>query len=378
MTDPRRTHDSRRRLRTTEQAAAWYIDQREGLADTRQRAFLAWLRSSPEHIAEYLAIAGMHGDIKASAAMESLSGGELVALAGTEHAVVSLWGNDADGARNHRADAGPTTTRRYSRILLGACASVLGLAMLGGAWLATTGGQTRVYTSAADAIADLDLADGSQVHLDRDSAISVHFDGRQRRIELLRGAALVDVGKDPVRPLLMVFGNKILRDIGTVFEVRRGEDGDAVTVVSGQVKIWTQADSWLAGWRRRLTGAPTAGAAVASLSGGQRLRLDEHGKAVSTAPVDIARATAWLPADIRFQRSTVADVARRFNAYTTRPLVIEDTRIAAMHLTGAFHAHDVDAFVAYLETLPDVRVVRGSDRVRVLARAPANTGDKRL
>jgi len=84
---------------------------------------------------------------------------------------------------------------------------------------------------------------------------------------------------------------------------------------------------------------------------------------------DLARSTHWLPSDIHFESASVADVARRFNAYNSRPLVIEDARIGATLISGRFHARDMDSFVAYLLTLPDVQVIRSVDDVRVVRAA---------
>jgi transmembrane sensor len=85
-------------------------------------------------------------------------------------------------------------------------------------------------------------------------------------------------------------------------------------------------------------------------------------------PAQIAQATAWLPDEIRFQHETIGDVARRFNAYTSTPLVIESDRIADKRISGVFHADNPQAFVAYLSTLPNVRVIDAADRIRVVAR----------
>jgi transmembrane sensor len=72
----------------------------------------------------------------------------------------------------------------------------------------------------------------------------------------------------------------------------------------------------------------------------------------------------WLPVEIRFHDTRVADVARRFNAYTARPLSVDDPVLAEKRISGAFHARDPEAFVSYLSSLPDVRVVREPKRIR--------------
>jgi transmembrane sensor len=58
-------------------------------------------------------------------------------------------------------------------------------------------------------------------------------------------------------------------------------------------------------------------------------------------------------------------VARRFNDYGQAPLLIEDTSLGQMRISGRFHARDPAGFVAYLQTLPGVNVRRDAEGVHV-------------
>jgi ferric-dicitrate binding protein FerR (iron transport regulator) len=95
-------------------------------------------------------------------------------------------------------------------------------------------------------------------------------------------------------------------------------------------------------------------------------------------PVAASQATAWLPSDISFHHETIANVARRFNAYTSTPLEIDDQAIASKRISGVFHADNPQAFTAYLATLPDVRIIHDADRIRVVAMHQTDTKAERL
>ena len=82
--------DPRLLRRAAEQAAEWYLDQREGLDAAQRARFLAWLRQSPLHVSEYIGMARLHGDLGAAAALDALDTAELADLAATERAVVQL------------------------------------------------------------------------------------------------------------------------------------------------------------------------------------------------------------------------------------------------------------------------------------------------
>src|SRR5579859_7889815 len=79
---------ARQARRISEQAVAWYIEQQEPLTERQRAAFLDWLRASPRHVAEYFAVAQMHGDFKAAAMLKTITADELVAQAGRENPVV--------------------------------------------------------------------------------------------------------------------------------------------------------------------------------------------------------------------------------------------------------------------------------------------------
>jgi transmembrane sensor len=217
------------------------------------------------------------------------------------------------------------------------------------------------YSGDATGVRALTLPDGTLVQLDHGSRIDVHFDEHVRHVAVLQGHVLFDVGKDPARPMLVDVGGHVLQDIGTIFDVRRDADSDTLTVISGRVRVLNALKPFSNGDK-----LPPVGDAVADLTAGQQIELAVT-SAGAVRPVQTAEVTAWLPSEISFQHETIGNVARRFNAYTSKPLVIENDDIAEKHISGIFHAHNPQAFVAYLATLPDVRVIDAGDRIRVVA-----------
>lgn len=346
-----------RQRRATEEAASWYLDQQEGFDEAQQQAFLAWLRESPLHVTEYLAMAHLHGDLGAASALDPLNQAQLCELAADEAAVVSL--------PVHRAPKTlPVDQPRPRRVASFAyAAAMLLLAATGAAaWLQPTSPTWDSYSSATDAVRSTTLADGTDMQLDRDSVVVVSMDAGSRRIEVLRGGALFDVAHDAARPLRVRLGANELQDIGTVFDAHHSADGGRVTVISGKVRLWQRDENEWAP-----VDATDGQSPLAELTAGQEATMHLDGTLdVVDHHADLARSTHWLPADIHFESASVAEVARRFNAYNSRPLVIEDTRIGATLISGRFHARDMDAFVAYLQTLPDVQVIRSVDDVRVV------------
>ena len=335
--------DPRLLRRIAEQAAEWYLDQREGLDAAQRLRFLDWLRQSPLHVSEYIGMARLHGDLGAAAALDALDTAALVELAATERAVVPLR-----PLLPRTADAKPE--RRTGTPWWQQAVAAVAVVLLGGAaFLREVPAPMDIYGSAAEVRA-LAFEDGTLVQLDRGSTLAARYEDGQRRFELLQGGALFDVGKDPRRPLRVGVGAQMLEYIGTVFDAHRREDGASVAVVSGEVRI-----------RPRQPDAQT----LADLRAGQYAEVADGRLTALERQADLTRHTAWLPADIHFEHSTVAEVARRFDAYGGKPLRIDDPALAATRISGRFHARDTEAFLAYLGTLPGVRVQRGADDIRV-------------
>lgn len=351
----RRQAPLERQRRVSEEAASWYLDQREGMDDAQQAGFMAWLRESPLHVQEYLVMTRLHGDLAAAAALDPLDEPQLVELAARDRVVVPLR-LASPGVVPTSAAGRPHRWRRVAQ----AAAVVLIAALGGAAWLKPAPPIWVAYAAASE-VRSVALDDGTQLQLDRDTVLAVRFDPHQRTIDVLRGGALFDVGHDPSRPLRVRLGANVLQDIGTVFDAHRTHDGGNVTVISGRVKVAQRETDWLDGGELR------AGAEVADLRAGQQASLRGDGSLdLVDDHADIAGSTAWLPADIHFERATVADVARRFNAYSSRPLRIDDGVLAATRISGRFHARDMEAFIAYLRTMPGVRVERGAEGIRIV------------
>lgn len=352
--------------RVAEAAADWYLAQREStLPPARQAEFLAWLRQSPAHVAAYLDIARMHGDLPSAAQAQQASSAQLRAHALRSGAVVVPLRPDVDT---------PTLVSNPRRVLPRrrrwplAAAAVLALAAAGVALRLSAPDpvQATVYQAPADAARSVALDDGSVVQLERGGAIAVRYGTQRRDIALLRGKAVFDLGHDPARPLRVSVGTLVLRDVGTVFGVDPQAGGARVTVLQGRVQVSRDTPAW---WRR--SDLPSEGATLADLGGGQQARVDAQGRVLARRDhADIADATAWLPAQVGVHDRSLGEVARLFNAYTTQPLRIADPALAARRVSGVFHLRDPEAFVAYLGSLPDVQVQRDAHAVTI-RHAPA-------
>ncbi|MFD2032141.1 FecR family protein [Ancylobacter dichloromethanicus] len=227
MTAPRPRPDPLTRADAAFEAASrWHARLREPDADAQtHEAFQAWLAAGPNHFEAYeqadrlwRAMAGAPGGRRDDAAIEALV-----------------------------QSAAPR--RRLARGM--AVGMLLFLALAGAEW-ARRGGLDDLRADHVAAIGErqsVELADGSRVELNTDTALAVDFDAGQRRVRLFfRGEAYFEVAHDPQRPFLVHTGEGDVRVTGTRFNVRVRDDVTEVGVVQGAVRLTASAqpDAFLA------------------------------------------------------------------------------------------------------------------------------------
>src|SRR5712671_6686611 len=95
------TTDNRVRELTTRQAAEWFIANRGGLGAGQRADFTAWLKASPVHVEEYLALSVIARDLRAACEAPQSSIDDLLGRARHEvqSPVQPLWPRLLEGLR---------------------------------------------------------------------------------------------------------------------------------------------------------------------------------------------------------------------------------------------------------------------------------------
>lgn len=189
------------------------------------------------------------------------------------------------------------------------------------------------------------LADGSELHLNTDSAVNVRFSERLRRVELERGEAFFQVARDPARPFVVAADRAEARALGTAFSVRRHAQESEVLVTEGRVAVG--AAELKAGQR-----------AILALSGAGAPRVETPGTQ------EIGRRLAWQSGRLEFKRTPLREAVAEFNRYHRQRLVVRDEATGAVSIGGPFEVDNLEGFMRLLDTSFDVVVVsRDADHI---------------
>ena len=222
-------------------------------------------------------------------------------------------------------------------------AAVDPLRSIGGADYVTGRGQKSI----------VDLADGTRVTLDADSAVDVAFSNERRDVLLLRGRAFFDVAHDPAHPFAVRADNRVVTALGTQFDVRLTSDTVRVVLAQGSVSVAGVASG--------------AGAPLVKLRPGEAFAV--HGaEAGKVTLIDLDDALAWKQDVVEFDNEPLAAAVTKLNRYTRAQIVIKDPKVAAMRVTGLFRTGDVVRFGRNLsQVLPVKLVARDADTFELVA-----------
>jgi transmembrane sensor len=343
-----------------QQAADWFVANR-GQPSSRERAeFAAWLKASPVHVEEYLGLAALTRDLRQACAELADSVDSVVADAKRAE-VRTLWPRVLGTAPRMFGPLGPAaavTVASIAVLCLGFSAwwsFRLGSPMAATDTVATAHFETRHGEQQTHR-----LSDGTVVHLNTDSAVTVRYDRSERVVMLTAGEADFEVTHQAKRPFRVFAASAEIADIGTQFDVRLEPGSTLVTVIDGKVAV---APSSIA---HESSGPSQAWfAEFVEVAADQQISVSQGAWPAAPISVDAHRSTSWLRRQISFDHEPLSRVATEFNRYSAKPIEIDTPALQDMEISGAFATDDAGAFIAFLRSLDGVRVEVTSTRIRV-------------
>jgi transmembrane sensor len=315
------------------QAADWFVEFRTAEPNERGRkAFLAWLKESPAHMAAYLEMAALWDQSGALNAQSRWSLDTLLEEAKADHQnVVTL-----DLPSGHEAGASFQRRTLWIRAVGLAASLLLVVGAAVGTWMYSL---RDTYSTAVAEQRSIVLNDGSTVELNARSRLRIRFTAHERRVDLLDGQALFTVAKNASRPFVVASRGTLVRAVGTQFDVYSSSSGTTVTVLEGTVAV-----------------TPEAAPSPALVNAGQQMLIGLEGRPKMVQPASPGVATAWTHRQLIFENTPLQDVATEFNRYNRRQLIIRDPSLQAFAIDGVFASTDPAALVNFLKSRPGIHI----------------------
>jgi len=354
--------DEQIRTAIVEQAAEWLVANDEKPLATRESAALAaWLKASPVHVEEFLGVSVVARDLREAAADAEYSVDTVIASARAEDEapVQPLRPRLTTPARS-------VSPRTWLTV---AAATVAVIVLLSPGFRSLWEVRPPVPVVASTPALHFEtqhgeqlnrrLPDNSVLHLNTDSAVTIHFGRTERLVMLTSGQAGFEVAHEHDRAFRVFAGSAEVVAIGTKFDVRLQDDSTVVTVIEGRVAVGPSPVS-----EARRANANRAPRYVA-VGADQQIRVAGDEWPVAPTIVDALRSTAWLRHELVFDQEPLGRVAAEFNRYTTKPIEITTPALRNLEITGVFATNDTEAFIAFLRRLQGVRIEVTPTDIRV-------------
>lgn len=383
------------------EAAVWLLEMDVDPKRWNRRRFTAWLKSSPQHMDEFLAQSVLWGALREL----DPNGIDLGNLPKGPDNVIE-W-PDLRQARVHNI-------RSWFRWwFVGLAAALMLVASATTLW-GLRANRAEVLATAIGEQRAVPLDDGSVVHLNTDTRIRIHFTERAREIQLLRGEALFTVKRDVNRPFQVQSDGIRVEALGTQFNVNRRNGDTIVSVVEGRVAVVDPAKAAVIAAapdvpaaaavgshqigtpsgqarlepQRQASGSPGVAAdtlyeagraapagALAVLGAGEQVSISNDGAIEQRPPQSIATATAWRQRQLVFSNTPLADVAAEVARYNAAPrLQIRGATLQQRRINGVFAADDPESLLQFLARDRTLTLIRSGDVVIIQLRDTSPAG----
>ncbi len=305
--------DYLRRRQMTRSAARWHSRMLEPASEREVDKFEQWLGAHPQHARAY-------ADIDAIACASERA------------------------PRRHLVTV-PVAARLRPAFAV-VTVSVLAVAVLLLLNIRANGPAYAAVVNPGAAVRTVMLEDGTKVTLDPGAELGVLIGDKKRHIEVRAGRSRIEVRRDSRRPLLVSLpGGDVSSAQGTL--------DVSVDGATSEVSALTEA----------LTLTPFARNARSSavrLAGGQTLLLnDPQARPMPTQPA----ALRWPDARRQFDEAVLADVLRFANREASVPILVDNTDIGRLKVTGILDLRDTRALARKLAAALNLRVDERPDRI---------------
>lgn len=209
------------------------------------------------------------------------------------------------------------------------------------------------YQSPSGARSSVNLADGSRVILDSNSALAVDFTGAERHVRLLAGQAYFDVAPDANKPFHVKAGDVEVRVTGTAFNVDLEDKQIDVAVTHGSVKV-----------SDKTSGQPLS----QPLTAGQRLTYDRDLHQANLQSMPVNQISPWRNGQLIANNARLGDVVAQMRRYLPGLIMLGDDDLANKRVTGVYDIDQPEAALAALAKAHGATVSYRTPWVRIVSR----------
>lgn len=217
------------------------------------------------------------------------------------------------------------------------------------------------------------LSDGSSLHINTNSSVTIDFDENERHLVLLKGEAHFQVAHDSERPFVVTAGDNTVTAVGTAFNLQYLDDqAFELVVTEGKVLV---KDRFSANNQRSslFSSRPVAEEGLLMFAGEKATVQGDVDERENLSEGDINDDLAWQEGMIVFKGEPLQDALDEIGRYTSVRFTVIDDTLKNKRVAGFFKVGDIDGLLSTLESSFDVNHQRvGENRIHLSSQKNAS------
>ncbi|WP_218311725.1 FecR family protein [Alteromonas antoniana] len=316
-----------------EQACLWISRLDRGLSEEEKAELNAWLRDSNSHREALMEYASLWDDMSALNELSGLFPRKQV---------------KQDSGRVKRLVNQARWSVAAGFLLMAIAAGVIVDRTWFSAPVEVASTSQKVVTGIGEQ-KSLTLTDGSVVHLNTNSIVTVTLSDEAREIVLLKGEAHFTVAHDKTRPFIVTAGNNTVTAVGTAFNMQYVND-NAFELVVTEGRVLVKDRFAITNNNQSLFNSePVSGEGLLMFSGEKAtIRGDVEDKE-NLSQDDIEDDLAWQKGMIVFKGEPLEQALAEIGRYTQLRFSISDERLRQRRVAGYFKVGDIDGLLNALK-----------------------------
>jgi transmembrane sensor len=195
----------------------------------------------------------------------------------------------------------------------------------------------------------LTLVDGSVIHLNTDSVVSVDFSDTRRDVTLLRGEAHFEVAHDEQRPFVVKAGDNTVTAVGTAFNVQITNAHQLeLLVTDGKVLIKNKQQSNPISPVSEFS-HPLDSDGELMVAGQKALINQKSIQQLNLSYEQVQTDLAWQQGMLVFHGEPLAEALQEISRYTSIRFTLADEQVKQRRVAGYFKAGDIQGLLFALE-----------------------------
>jgi transmembrane sensor len=195
----------------------------------------------------------------------------------------------------------------------------------------------------------LSLADGSVIHLNTDSLVSVDFSETRRDVHLLRGEAHFEVAHDELRPFIVKAAGNTVTAVGTAFNVQLNSNQKLeLLVTEGKILVKNKSVYDQNANNTELSHALDGFGELMTV--GQKALISQQTiQQMTLSNEQIKNDLAWQQGMLVFHGEPLAEALQEISRYTSIKFTLADDQLKQRMVAGYFKAGDIQGLLFALE-----------------------------